>query len=71
MWTSLISVAMWMLALIFSLLGTSSTLAMDQPAPRPEATQAPAVTPSRAVDTTTLAPDPRRPPPSIRYQVFQ
>jgi hypothetical protein len=71
MWTSLISVAMWALALIFSLLGTTSTLAMDEPPPRPAVTQAPTAAQPQTMDTTTLAPDQRRPPPSIRYQVFQ
>lgn len=70
MWTSLISITMWMLALIFSLIGTTSTLARDEPPPpRPAVTQTPKVPPD-AMDTTTLAPDQRRPPPSIRYQVF-
>lgn len=68
MWTSLISITMWVLALIFSLIGTTSTLARDEP-PRPTVTQTPKVTPD-AMDTTTLAPDQRRPPPSVRYQVF-
>jgi hypothetical protein len=70
MWTSLISVTMWMLALIFSLVGAKSTLAMDEP-PRPPVAQAPQDVQPRAADTITLAPDPRRPPPSIRYQVFE
>jgi hypothetical protein len=72
MWTSLISVTMWILALIFSLLGTSSTLAREDPAPpRPAVTQSPKTAKPDAIDTTTLAPDQRRPMPSIRYQVFQ
>jgi hypothetical protein len=71
MWTSLISIAMWALALIFSLLGTTSTLAMGEPPPRPAVTQAPTAAQPQTMDTTTLAPDQRRPPPSIRYQVFQ
>jgi len=71
MWTSLISIAMWILALIFSLLGTTSTLALDNPpAPRPAITHTPKPAPE-VIDTTTLSPDQRRPPPSIRYQVFQ
>jgi hypothetical protein len=69
MWTSMISIAMWALALMFSLIGTTSTLAMDEPPrPRPAVTQ-PATAPD-PIDNTTLAPDQRRPPPSIRYQVF-
>jgi uncharacterized membrane protein YdfJ with MMPL/SSD domain len=72
MWTSLISIAMWVLALVFSLIGTTSTLAMDEPRPpRPAVTQTPEAAQSQAMDTTTLAPDQRRPPPSIRYQAFQ
>jgi hypothetical protein len=69
MWTSLISIAMWGLALIFSLIGMTSTLAMDEPPPRPAVTQTPKAAPD-VMDTTTLAPDQRRPTPSIRYQVF-
>lgn len=69
MWTSLISVAMWILALIFSLLGTTSTLARDDPPP-----PVPAVTQSAQVaepaQTVQPATTPRRPPPSIRYQIF-
>jgi Ca2+/H+ antiporter len=71
MWTSMISIAMWVLALIFSLVGTSSTLALDNPRPRPAVTQSPGAAPPEGMDTTTLAPDQRRPMPSIRYQVFQ
>jgi hypothetical protein len=70
MWTSMISIAMWVAALIFSLAGTTSTLARDEP-PRPPAIQAPKDTPPQAADTTTLSPDPRRPMPSIRYQDFR
>lgn len=73
MWTSMISIAMWVMALIFSLLGVTSTLAMDgQPPPAAAASaKTPKATPPEAMDTITLAPDQRRPPPSIRYQVFQ
>jgi hypothetical protein len=73
MWTSLISITMWVLALIFSLAGTSSTLANDEPPPpRPTVTQAPKAAQPDVMDTSTLAPDPRRPPPpSISYQVFR
>ena len=64
MWTSLISIAMWILALIFSLAGTTSTLSRDQSEPKPT--------------TGFVQPEPvhvtaageRRAPPSIRYQVF-
>lgn len=69
MWTSLISIAMWVLALIFSLLGTTSTLARDEP-PRPPAVAKKAAQP-QVLDTVTLAPDPRRSAPAIRYQVFE
>ena len=37
MWTSLISVSMWALALVFSLLGTKSMLALEDPPPPPSA----------------------------------
>jgi hypothetical protein len=71
LWTSMISIAMWILALIFSLLGTTSTLARDdRPPPYPAVTQTPNAAP-QTMDTTTLSPDQRRPLPSIRYQVFQ
>ena len=70
LWTSMISIAMWVMALIFSLLGTTSTLALDSPPPRAAAvTQTPKAAPPQAMDTITLAPDQRRPPPSISYQV--
>jgi hypothetical protein len=73
LWTSMISIAMWALALIFSLIGTTSTLGRDDPAPppRPALTQPPKVAQPETLDTRTLAPDQRRPPPSIRYQVFE
>ena len=67
MWTSLISIAMWVLALIFSLLDTTSTLARDEPQ-RPPVVVAKSPQPQ---DTVTLAADPRRAAPSIRYQVFE
>ncbi len=70
MWTSLISVTMWVLALVFSLMGASSTLAFEE-APPPRAVQNPKPAQSDVLDTVTLAPDQRRPPPSIRYQVFE
>jgi len=69
LWTSMLSIAMWVMALLFSLFGTTSTLAMGSPTPRPAVAQAPDAKP-KAIDTTTLAPDQRRPPPSIRYQVL-
>lgn len=72
MWTAMISIAMWAMALIFSALGAKSTLAFETPpaSPPPAAVShvaKPAT--SQAFDTTTLAPDQRR-PPQIRYQVF-
>ena len=62
MWTSLISIVMWVLALIFSLLGTRSTLALEQVSPPPTA----------KVETVKAAPEGpvRKPAPSIRYQIF-
>jgi hypothetical protein len=69
MWTSLISVAMWILALLFSLAGTTSTLARDDPRPPVPAVTQPARTAESAQAAQPATP-PRRPPPSIRYQVF-
>jgi hypothetical protein len=71
MWTSIISIAMWMMALIFSLLGTTSTLALENPPPPSAVTQTPQAAQPQAIDQTTLAPHQPRPPASIRYQVFQ
>lgn len=66
MWTSLISIAMWFLALLFSLLGTTSTLAREDPMPpRPVTTQQ--APPAGGMTATS---EQVRPPPSIRYQVF-
>jgi hypothetical protein len=66
MWTSLISIAMWVLALIFSLLGTTSTLARDEPtSPRTTVAQ-----PQPESAPAAPGPEPRRIIPSIRYQVF-
>jgi hypothetical protein len=66
MWTSLISIAMWLLALIFSLAGTRSTLAMGDPAPPPR----PAITQHQSASATTTPAQRPQPDPSIRYQVF-
>lgn len=71
MWTSLISVAMWILALVFSLLGTTSTLARDDPPP-PQ--RAPITQPAQAGESAPAAQPAsvqrRPPPPSVRHQVF-
>jgi len=67
MWTALISIAMWALALLFSLAGVTSTMALDEP-PRPATrVSAPAGVPDGASVTSA---EPRRTMPSIRYQVF-
>ncbi len=66
MWTSLISVSMWALALVFSLLGTKSMLALEDPPPPPSAL----VQPTKEPRVTGAAAAERRPPPSIRYQVL-
>ena len=72
MWTSLISITMWALALVFSLAGTTSTLARaESPEPRPAVSQVPAGVRPDVADARTSPPSPRRPPPpSIRYQGF-
>lgn len=66
MWTSLISVTMWALALLFSLAGTGSTLAREDPLPPRPAGRIEA----RPVSGSVTSTEPRRSPPSIRYQVF-
>lgn len=71
MWTSMISITMWVMALIFSLLGTTSTLALENPPPPAAVTQTPNAAQSQTIDRTTLAPHQARPPASIRYQVFE
>lgn len=59
LWTSLISVVMWSIALVFMLLGTQSVYSFDSDSARPAAQQTMA----------TQAPAPRRPPPpAISYQ---
>ena len=69
MWTSLISITMWILALVFSLIGTTSTLAREDSAPtRPAVTQM-QPQPVSATTTTAAAPE-RRIIPAIRYQLF-
>ena len=64
MWTSLISIAMWILSLIFSLAGTTSTLSRDQSEPQP----ATGFVQPKAVNITATGE--RSAPPSIRYQVL-
>ena len=65
MWTSLISITMWGLALVFSLVGTSSTLADEALPPRPAVTVR-----TEPVTASVSSTEPRRSPPSISYQVF-
>jgi hypothetical protein len=69
MWTALISVTMWVLALLFSLLGTTSTLARNDPPPPVPTVALPARTAEPPAAAQPADP-PRRPQPSIRYQVF-
>ena len=57
LWTSLISIAMWVIALIFMLLGTQSVYSLERADTKPAA----------AIQETG-APA-RRPPPSISYQL--
>ena len=64
MWTSVVSITMWVLALVFSLLGTTSTLAREEPAHRPAQANVQAAQPDAAKAET-----PRR-VPSVRYQIF-
>lgn len=66
-WTALIAIAMWTLALFFSLLGTTSTYTFDNPPP----VNHPAIMSERmpANDSATVMRT-RSTPPSIRYQVF-
>ena len=66
MWTSMISIAMWVLSLIFSLFGTTSTLALETSPPVRPAT----VVQPQAIGTTVNAAEQRPGTPSIRYQVL-
>jgi hypothetical protein len=59
LWTSLISIAMWVIALIFMLLGTQSVYSFERDGAKPAAA---------TQQTSTPAPA-RRPPPSISYQL--
>ena len=64
MWTSVVSITMWVLALVFSLLGTTSTLAREEPAQRQVPAKMQAMQPDAAkAETPRLA-------PSVRYQIF-
>lgn len=67
MWTALISIAMWTLALFFSLIGTTSTLARGDPAAPSQSFVAQPQ--SRPADERTMTRT-RNSAPSIRYQVF-
>ena len=58
LWTSVVSIVMWVLALFFSLIGTTSTLALDKPPPGHQAKQ------------NESAPKRTTSPPSVRYQIF-
>jgi hypothetical protein len=62
MWTALISIAMWAIALLFSLLGFKSTLAYE-PAP------APAQARSQPLDAISAARNVNAASPSVRYQI--
>lgn len=68
MWTALISIAMWGLALIFSLIGTTSTYTFDN---MPAARENSFVAQRQAWPADDAAAARRkRPAPSIRYQVL-
>ena len=64
MWTSMISIAMWVLSLIFSLFGTTSTLARDTSPPAQPA----AVARPQPVSAPVTA-EQRRASPAISYQL--
>jgi hypothetical protein len=67
LWTSLISIAMWVLALIFSLIGTTSTYTFDNSPAAARENSFVSQPQARRADGTTVT---RRPAPSIRYQVL-
>jgi hypothetical protein len=67
MWTALISIGMWALALFFSLIGTTSTLALDRTVEPRGTNAAQAARPNSAQAGTT---QPQKSPP-ISYQVFR
>ena len=62
LWTTVISIAMWSLALLFSLIGTKSVLGRDN--------QAPHYPPPAIRQQSDAAPKRTSPPPSVRYQVY-
>ena len=66
MWTSLVSIMMWLLALAFSLAGAASMLARDETAP-PEPVVAAQAQPVNVAQTMGEL---RRTVPAIRYQGF-
>jgi hypothetical protein len=72
MWTAMISITMWVLALIFSLIGVTSTLVFDVPPPPSAATpvikESFIATPAHSGEAGVARA--KGPPPSIRYQVF-
>jgi hypothetical protein len=61
LWTSLISIVMWAIALVFMLLGTESIYSLERDNPKPAGFVQP--------PTSAAQPANRRPPPSISYQV--
>ncbi len=60
LWTSLISIVMWSIALVFMLLGTESIYSLEREVTRPAA--------AAAAQQTTATPARRPPPPPISYQ---
>lgn len=70
LWTSMISIAMWTLALLFALLGVTSTYALDNAGQTTSVQVAPIqATPADGTPVTT-PPRARSQPPAIRYQVY-
>jgi hypothetical protein len=59
LWTSLISIAMWTIAVIFMLLGTQSVYSFERDDAKPAA----------AIQQTGPSSPARRPPPPISYQL--
>ncbi len=69
MWTALISIAMWAMALVFALLGTTSTLAREQAPPAAASSASRAAHMPAPVSTSVTGTSPQR-VPAIRYQIF-